>query len=142
MIVNFYHLDRSPIERVLPNICQSLLGSGERVLIVAGEEALGRLDEQLWTWSRDSFLPHGRERPESQPILLAAEPVAANGARAVALADGIWRDEARGFERAYFLFGDGGLDGARDLWRRLKAQEGVERRYWKQDEDGRWVQGP
>jgi len=141
VIVNFYHLASSPLERVLPSICQSLLAAGEKMLVVADEAALSRLDEQLWTFSRDSFLPHGRERAEAQPILLSPEPLALNGARNIALADGRWRDEALEFERAYYFFGDDGLDGARALWRTLKGRPEVEPRYWKQV-DGKWVQGP
>jgi DNA polymerase III subunit chi len=142
VIVNFYHLTQSPLERVLPTICEKLLGSGERVLVVAEEEALARLDEQLWTFATDSFLPHGRDRAEAQPVLLATEPVAANGARAIALVDGRWRDEALGFERAYFFFDADAVDVARSLWRTLNAAPDVEPRYWKQDERGKWVQGP
>lgn len=141
MIVDFYHLSASPLERVLPSICEKLLAQGERLVVVAEEGLLARLDEQLWTAARDSFLPHGRERPEAQPILLATEPAAANGARNVALADGVWREEALGFERAFYFFGSDGLDGARDAWRSLRGRDGVESRYWKQV-DGRWVQGP
>ena len=142
MIVNFYHLTQAPLERVLPSICQSLLGAGERVLVVAGEGELARLDEQLWTYAPDSFLPHGRDRAETQPVLLSSEPQPRNGARCIALADGVWREEAAGFERAYYFFDHGGLDAARALWRTLKARPDVEPRYWKQDDGGKWVEGP
>ena len=142
MIVNFYHLTQAPLERVLPSICQSLIAKGERVLVVAGEGELGRLDEQLWTYAPDSFLPHGRERAETQPVLLSARADALNGARCIALADGVWREEALGFERAYYFFDNGGLDAARGLWRTLKATPQVEPRYWKQDDRGKWVEGP
>jgi DNA polymerase-3 subunit chi len=141
MIVNFYHLSASPLERVLPSICQSLLAKGERLLVVAEEPLLGRLDEQLWTASPDSFLPHGRERAAAQPILLSTGIEAPNGARCIALADGKWREEALGFDRAYHFFDSGGLDEARALWRTLTAKDGVELHYWKQVQ-GRWVEGP
>lgn len=141
MIVNFYQLGTTPLERVLPTICQGLLGRGERLIIVAGDAQLARLDEQLWTFSADSFLPHGRERADTQPILLSAHPEAANGAPCIALADGRWREEALGFERAYYFFDPAGLDEARALWRTLKDSPAVERRYWKQ-QGGRWVEGP
>ena len=141
MIVNFYHLGASPLERVLPNVCQSLLAKGEKLLVVADEETVARLDQQLWTWSADSFLPHGRDRPEAQPVLLATVTEPANGARCIALADGEWREEALGFERAYYFFDSSGLDPARALWRELKQKPEVEARYWKQV-DGRWIEGP
>ena len=142
MIVDFYHLTASPLERVLPSICEKVLASGERLLVVAEAELLDRLDEQLWVHARDSFLPHGRERAEAQPILLSEAPVAANKAGNVALADGAWREEALGFERAFYFFDQGRLDEARGAWRALKGREDIESRYWKQNEAGRWVQGP
>ena len=142
MIVNFYHLAQAPLERVLPSICQSLVGAGERVLVVAGEGELARLDEQLWTYAPDSFLPHGRDRAETQPVLLSAYAEPRNGARCIALADGLWREEALGFERIYYFFDGGGRDAARALWRTLKGSPEMEPRYWKQDERGKWVEGP
>ena len=142
MIVDFYHLTASPLERVLPSIAEKVLAGGGRLLVVAEASLLGRLDEQLWSYSKDSFLPHGRERPESQPILLSESPEPANGAANIALADGRWRDEALGFERAFYFFDNDGRDSAREAWRGLKAKPEVEARYWKQDERGKWVQGP
>jgi DNA polymerase-3 subunit chi len=140
--VDFYHLARSPIERVLPAICEKVLSAGGRLLIVADEAQLKRLDEQLWTYAPDAFLPHGRDNEANQPILLAAAPEAKNKAANIALADGLWREEALGFERAFYFFDSDGLDAARDTWRALKDRPEVEPRYWKQDEKGRWVQGP
>jgi DNA polymerase-3 subunit chi len=142
VIVDFYHLDVSPLERVLPSICEKVLAGGERLLIVAESGLLGRLDEQLWTWSRDSFLPHGQGRAESQPILLSETPEAANGATHIAIADGTWRDEALGFARTFYFFDNEARDEARAAWRALKDRAEVESRYWKQNPQGRWVQGP
>ena len=142
MIADFYHLAASPLERVLPSICEKVLAGGARLVVVADETLLARLDEQLWTYSKDGFLPHGRERPETQPVLLSEHPVPANGATHIALADGRWRDEALGFERAFYFFDSASLDGARAAWRALKARPEVESRYWKQDERGKWLQGP
>ncbi|HEY0314523.1 MAG TPA: DNA polymerase III subunit chi [Allosphingosinicella sp.] len=142
MIVDFYHLTAAPLERVLPAIAEKVLASGGRLLVVVDEGQLPRLDEQLWTFAKDSFLPHGRVNPEAQPILLSADPVAANGATNIALADGTWRDEALTFARTFYFFDAGRLDGARAAWRNLKGNPDAEARYWKQDERGKWVQGP
>ena len=142
MIVDFYHLTASPLERVLPSVAEKVVAGGERLLVVAGPDQLARLDELLWSYARDSFLPHGQDRAESQPVLLSADPEAVNGAANIALADGRWRDEALGFGRAFYFFDDAGRDSARDAWRALKGRPDVEARYWKQDERGKWVQGP
>ena len=140
MIVDFYHLTASPLERVLPSICEKVLAGKGRLLVVAEEGLLAALDEQLWTYAADSFLPHGPSG-ENEPVLLSPKPVAANGARNIALADGVWREEALGFDRAFYFFGSDSLDSARAAWRALRGRDGVESRYWKQV-DGRWVQGP
>ena len=145
MLVDFYHLAATPLERVLPKICERLLAEQERLLIVAEPGLLDRLDSQLWSYERDSFLPHGKaEAPgaASQPILLSTKVEAGNGAGNVALADGVWRDEALGFARAFYFFDNSHLDTARGSWRSLKEREGVDRRYWKQDDRGKWLQGP
>ena len=144
MLVDFYHLSISPLERVLPSICEKVLAGGGRLLVVADEAELGALDAQLWTYAADSFLPHGRTggpAPEAQPVLLSSTVEPINGARNLALADGRWRDEALAFDRTFYFFGNANLDEARDCWRTLKLRPEAELRYWKQQEGG-WVQGP
>ncbi len=145
MLVDFYLLAQSPVERALPSICEKVLASGERLLVVADPALLEALDGQLWTYSPESFLPHGRTglaNAEAQPVLLSETAEPANGAANVAIADGRWREEALGFARAFYFFGPDRLDEARASWKSLKDRPGVERRYWKQDGSGRWIQGP
>jgi len=144
MLVDFYQLTVSPLERVLPRICERLIGEGERLLIVAEADQIDRLDAQLWTYARDAFLPHGRvggDRAEAQPILLSSEPDAVNGAANIALADGRWRDKALGFGRVFYFFDNARIEDARASWRALGQRSDVQRRYWKQ-EGGKWIQGP
>ena len=145
VLVDFYHLAATPLERVLPRICERLLAEEQRLLVVAEHELLDRLDAELWSYASDSFLPHGRDDkivPERQPILLSRDVDPLNGATNVALADGVWRDAALGFARSFYFFDASRLDGARQAWRSLMKQEEAEPRYWKQDERGKWVQGP
>lgn len=142
--VDFYHLTADPIERVLPRIAERVLETGGRLLVVSGDEGLAaRLDQHLWNYTPESFLPHGRAGEEGeaeQPVLIAASIAIppANGARAVALADGVWRDEALDFDRAFHFFDDVTVEAARAAWRTLGGREGVERNFWKRDEEGRW----
>lgn len=144
MKVDFYHLTVQPIERILPRLAERVLADGGRMLVVAGDERQrAALDKLLWFYAPESFLPHaqaGGATDADQPLLIHAEPVAANGARHILLADGIWRDEALGFDRAFHLFDEANIAAARTAWRGLADQDGVERRYWKQDETGRWQQ--
>ena len=144
MKVDFYHLTARPLERVLPSICEKVLADGGRLLIVASDEAKrAGLDRLLWTYAADSFLPHGQigaGDDEAQPILLAPDVNAANRARNIALADGEWRDDALDFDRAFLFFDDDRLKPARLAWKALADRDGVDRRYWKQNDAGRWEQ--
>ena len=145
MLVDFYHLSSTPLDRVLPQICEKILAGGERLLVVGDAPLLERLDTLLWNHAPDTFLPHGRSggpRADSQPILLSETVDAANQANNIAIADGLWRDEALTFGRTFYFFDAANLEEARSSWRALKDRAGVERRYWKQDERGKWVQGP
>jgi DNA polymerase-3 subunit chi len=129
----------------LPLIARATLKAGQRLLVVsADEDQLRRISEGMWTRLRETFLANGRaggEHDARQPVLLSDRVEAANGARFVAMADGQWCDEAFGFDRAFLLFDDATVQGARQCWRMLGQREDVERHFWKQ-EDGKWVEGP
>lgn len=149
MQVDFYQLSRDPVENVLPAIAGRVLAGGQRLLIVDGREDMrARLSTALWAAQPDSFLAHSKAdgvHDAIQPILLSAacadDGIAANGARHIALTDAVWRDEALAFERAFYFFDGESIDAARTCWRRLKANENVAPRFWKQD-GRRWVEGP
>ena len=142
MQVDFYHLTRVPLERALPQIAEKVIATGGRLVIVAGEEEQrARLDQLLWSYAAESFLPHGRTGGEDdarQPVLIAATPDAANGARNIALVDGLWREEALGFDRAFHFFDEERITEAREAWKGLADRDGVDRNYWKQNDAGRW----
>jgi DNA polymerase-3 subunit chi len=144
MQVDFYQLGRTPLEQVIASITQRLLADGKRLLIVAEDEGLrGRLDRLLWDQGPTSFLPHapaGGSDDARQPVLIAAQTDAPNLARNVLIADGEWREAALNYDRAFYVFDAATLDGARLAWKLLSGREGVERRYWAQDDNGKWVE--
>ena len=70
-------------------------------------------------------------------MLIAGDVDAANGARNIALADGVWREGALDFERAFNFFAENRIREARAAWRELADRDGIERRYWKQNDAGR-----
>lgn len=118
------------------------MAKGQRVLVVAGdEEELDRLGAAMWTLNPAAFVANGKAsdlHAERQPILLSTDCAAANGASVIALADGKWRDEAEGFERALLFFDDRQRDAVRAIWRRFDNRDDVEREYYAV-EDGKWV---
>ena len=142
MRVDFYQLGEASAESVIASVGQRLLGDGQRLLVIAAEEAqLARLDRLLWDQGPASFIPHGLaggNDDSAQLILLSSGSDAPNLARNVLIADGTWRDAALGYERAFFLFDHDSLEAARLAWKLLAGRDGVERHYWA-SEDGRWV---
>ena len=143
MRVDFYQLGGSNADSVIAAIAGKLVDEGQRLLVVAADEALlARLDRQLWDQGAASFLAHGisgGSDDSRQPVLLSTAVDAPNRARNLLIADGEWRDAALGFERAFFLFDTETLEAARLAWKLLSGREGVERHYWA-NEDGKWVE--
>ena len=142
MQVDFYQLAGTPAEQVIASLSDKVLESDGRLLIVADDEAfLARLDRLLWDQGAASFLPHGLAGgvdDARQPILLSSSPDAPNQARNLLIADGTWREAALTYDRSFYLFDDGSLEGARLAWKLLAGRDGVERRYWAR-EGGKWV---
>jgi len=142
VLVDFYQLGTTPPEQVIASIADKLLQQDGRLIVVAEEEALlTRLDRMLWDQGATTFLPHGMAGgPDDarQRVLLTTSPDAPNLARNMLIADGQWREAALAYDRAFYLFDDATLEEARLAWKLLSGREGVERRYWAQ-EDGKWV---
>ena len=142
MQVDFYQLGGTPAEQVIANLAEKVLASDGRLLVVGADDAfLTRLDRMLWDQEPTGVLPHalaGGTDDARQPILLSTSPDAPNLARNMLIADGEWRDAALTYDRSFYLFDADTLDGARLAWKLLAGREGVDRRYWAQ-ENGKWV---
>jgi DNA polymerase III subunit chi len=141
----FYHLQRQPLDKVLPALLEKSIERGWRVIVQApSEERLDALDAHLWSWRDDAFLPHGTWREADaaeQPILLTVNDDNPNGAAVRFLIDGApVPADASAYARIVLLF-DGedsdAVDAARARWSEAKAQ-GFEATYWQPDENGRW----
>lgn len=140
----FYHLERSTVEATLPALLEKCLERGWRALVVGGApERLEALDDVLWTYREDSFLPHSRDGADAarQPILLTARLENLNAAKAVFLLDGAPVTSMEGVERTVVMF-DGrdetALSMARAAWKEAKAA-GRAVSYWKQDDSGKFA---
>jgi DNA polymerase-3 subunit chi len=142
--VLFYHLERRPLEQVLPQLLEKTLERGWRAVVEAGSiERVEALADSLWTYSDEGFLPHGtREDGHAamQPVWLTDGAENPNGAAVRFLVDGAVAQSLGGLERAVYLF-DGrdpeAVEAARQRWREASASgHGVT--YWREDENGKW----
>ena len=140
MKVDFWQLSRDPVEKVVALIAQRVLDQGERLLVVSeNADQRAAISQGLWKAGPESFLANGEAsgpKPDAQPILLSEKTEPANSASHVIYADGIYR-EAKGFARAFLLFGDANVEQARATWRSLDGND-IERAFFRQ-EDGKWV---
>lgn len=142
----FHHLERRRLDQALPELLEEALGEGFRVCVqAASTEVVEALNDRLWTYTDESFLPHGSARDgdaEAQPIFLtegdsnpngATMRVALAGVDAVALSSSPYR-------RVVLMF-DGrdpdALADARRQWTLLRAA-GATPSYWREGENGGW----
>ena len=141
--VHFYHLQRQPLERALPQLVVKCLERGWRCVVqAASNERVDALDALLWTYADDSFLPHGTDREaeaRDMPVVLTTSDGNPNTAQVRFLVDGAMA-EVSIYERAIHLF-DGNdpdaVEAARARWKEAQAA-GFVVTYWQQDEAGRW----
>lgn len=142
--VFFYHLERQPLDRVLPKLLATSLERGWRVVVQAGsEERAEAIAAHLWSFDEESFLPHGSKAdgfPDLQPIWITAENDNPNNANIRFFVDGAEVGEIGGLTRAIIMF-DGNdaeaVEAAREGWKRFRTA-GHEVSYWQQDDQGRW----
>jgi DNA polymerase III subunit chi len=140
----FYHLERTPLEQALPGLLDKTLAKGWRALVrTAQRDRADQLDQMLWTYKDDSFLPHGLDgepMSDRQPILITQGETNTNHAQALFLLDGAEPGALEGFERCIILFDgrdEGALRLARSRWKSLK-DGGSPVSYWRENPERGW----
>jgi DNA polymerase-3 subunit chi len=138
----FYHLERTGLDQALPELLEKTLQRGWKAVVRTPlPERLEHLDDWLWAYRDDSFLPHAPASDPAaarQPILLTTGADNANAADALFLVDGAEPGDLSGYARCVVLF-DGAdpdqLARARRQWSSVKAG-GLAASYWRQKERG------
>lgn len=89
-VVEFVRLRKAERAKHLCELAEEFLAAGQRVLIVVADEDQGtKLDHFLWTWKRQSFIPHAFDNGAvdclDEPVVIAAAERNANAARVAIL---------------------------------------------------------
>lgn len=144
--VRFYHLTRRTLEEALPSLLTKAYERGMRAIVMnPSAERVEALNAHLWTFTPESFLPHGSAadgNAAAQPIWLTTAEENPNGASLLVLSDGATATNIGAYALVCDMF-DGNdetaLASARERWKRYKA-EGHAVTYWQQGERGGWEQ--
>lgn len=143
--IRFYHLQNQSIEQALPGLVAKAYEMGHKIWVKAPDEITSeKLNEALWTFRDDSFIPHGNDKdgnPELQPVWISHNNNNANGANVLIVAGGTEGiDTPEGITLHCEMFqgsNDSELKAARSRWKSYK-DTGKELTYWQQNERGGW----
>ena len=141
----FYHLERQPLEKVIPALLEKTLERGWRAVIRAKTaDKVQLLDEVLWTYAEESFLPHAvasEPHVEVEPIVITASIEEPNRPDILFLVEGAeFPESVSNYQRVVLLFDgndDVALADARKAWKEVRGR-GLDSTYWQQNENGRW----
>ncbi len=143
--VRFYHMQSTSLEHALPEILGKALEREFKALVrVQTDDELEVINKFLWTYKKNSFLPHGAKLDGTeleQPIFISAEDNNPNDANLLMLIDGATSEQIESMDLCCELF-DGNneeiVTAARTRWKEY-TDKGYELSYFQQDSNGRWV---
>ena len=142
--VAFYHLEKSPLEAALPRLLEKTLKAGKRAVVMAGSEVrVESLCVLLWTYGRDTWLPHGSAKDGNaadQPVWLTEQDENPNNAEYLFLTDGAASERVADYERCFEIFDgndEAAVEAARARWKGY-AGVGFGLAFWQQTESGSW----
>jgi DNA polymerase-3 subunit chi len=144
--IRFYHLHTRTLEQALPEILTKAMGQGRRVVVkTSAMGAAERLNDHLWTWRPDSFLPHGVKGDDfaaDQPVWLTDADENPNKADVLVLTGGAQTGSTASYGLCCEMLDGGDEDAvaaARQRWKKY-SEQGFAVTYWQQNHKGGWEQ--
>ena len=142
--VLFYHLTEKKLEQTLPSLLEKCVERNWKTVVQIGDpEKLDPLNDHLWNYQPESFLPHSNLRNGSekdQPIFLTTQTDNPNDGVVRFMVEGATPPDLSDYERGIYVF-DGhvqeALEQARERWKIEKAA-GHDVTYWQQKSGGGW----
>ncbi|MDR1982311.1 MAG: DNA polymerase III subunit chi [Holosporaceae bacterium] len=140
MEISFYQTAEGTLISSIIRLLEKIYTSGQRCIFFSPlEERVKIIDKTLWTFSTDSFIPHGDRSlgfPEKQPIYFTSQPENPNNAQILMLVDTFEYKGHADFEKIIFIFENKQQEeNALALYNDLKKnKENVN--YWKRSPQG------
>ncbi len=142
----FYHLLHTKLISALPTLLEKTLASNVNAkILMSDEEQLKDLDNKLWTYKNDSWLPHGMDNEriaKEYPILLSLnDDENINNAKFLFLLMGQDSKKIHDFQRVFVIFDSNDqlqLSQARKQWLEYKKL-GVDMQYYQQTPNNSWI---
>lgn len=140
-------MERRRLDAALPDFLEAALARGARAVVQTRDAAeRDALNERLWTFREDSFVPHGAigdGDPAGQPIFLTQSDETPNGATLRVLlnpADAPRFATAQAAEIVVMFEArdEDALGAARAAWKALSGA-GSAVSYWREGDEGEWV---
>ncbi|MBI1363020.1 MAG: DNA polymerase III subunit chi [Proteobacteria bacterium] len=130
-------------DAMLPALLEKILQSGHKAVVrCPDDKRLERLNEYLWSYAPESFLPHGAAadgHADKQPVYLTTQDENPGGADILVRLSGADAGDFSSYARVLDVFegSEPQKDAARKRWKDLK-DKGYPLIYWAR-EDGKWV---
>jgi DNA polymerase-3 subunit chi len=142
--IRFYHVQKLEKDAAIPALVSKAYDSGYRIVVLTeSEQQTKKINELLWTWKDDSFLPHGTdkdEKPEDHPIWISSKNKNPNNATMVLLTAPALETSLDDYELCCIMI-DGqkpdDIEKGRIKWKELK-EKGASLSYWQQENTGTW----
>lgn len=141
--IRFYHLQNQSLEQALPALVSKAYENGHRIVIKSASDRIEKINEHLWTYKPESFLPHGSAKDgnaEKQPIWITDKDENPNDADLLILTNNQSCEGLENYKLVCEMF-DGRIDedvqAARARWKAHK-DSGHNLTYWQQTPQGGW----
>lgn len=136
--IRFYHTAQRSVLSILPELLQKALAKNLPIIVRAADAKQAQsIDDELWAFEPDSFLPHSQKDGSPITITTDADKLASIIFATPDSASNMTPDT----ELCCILF-DGRDDvqvaAARTLWKSYKQDDSHALTYWQQDGSGKW----
>jgi DNA polymerase-3 subunit chi len=142
----FYNSARRETVKDIVKLTEKLYKKNNFILLYcADQETVDALDEYLWSYSEDSFIPHSKKNNEKKslyPILVTDEILNDHEHNILLALNGVLIKETDWpkFNKVYYFFDDQNheeRENARSMWKSFSSLE-IDCRYWVNKEN-KWI---